>query len=73
MTHDGQHIVVGNHDDHSLMPDTSDLSSLAAAAETHEGMVKIENFNGFSRTIILSYNLFKHRQLSVSDRDHQNC
>jgi hypothetical protein len=44
MTHDGQIVVSGNstshHQEETIMPDTSDLSSLAAAAETHEGMVR---------------------------------
>ena len=40
MTHDGQHIVVSHHD--GILPDTSDLSSLAAAAETHDGMVSLQ-------------------------------
>jgi hypothetical protein len=57
MTHDGQHVVLSNSEGHldddnsashlqenSVMPDTSDLSSLAAAAETHEGMVR-KNIN----------------------------
>jgi hypothetical protein len=50
MTHDGQ-IVVSNSGANNLMPDTSDLSSLAAAAETHEGMVselRGQFLNGFS-------------------------
>ena len=38
MTHDGQHIMVSHHD--GMLPDTSDLSSLAAAAEAHDGMVR---------------------------------
>ena len=44
MTHDGHIVVSGNsashHQEETIVPDTSDLSSLAAAAETHEGMVR---------------------------------
>ena len=50
MTQDGQHIVLSaNNASHrdvnnstTTIPDTSDLSSLAAAAETHEGIVSIK-------------------------------
>ena len=48
MTQDGQHIVLSeNNASHRVnnstttIPDTSDLSSLAAAAETHEGIVSV--------------------------------